>query len=156
MLRLIHLPNPLPRTPVDEYYQWASPPECIPAPSDSGLAHHQDTQLTLQDPPLLTLFAHILDDALQHDALAAALALKPGHNLREAIEAFADGLASLLLRGNVIGFLLRRGQAWWWLCRRDGTLVRVLLGAWCGRKCRWRRGHRGASRYGRWFGRHCR
>jgi hypothetical protein len=60
-----------------------------------------DSSARLFDPlnqrlPLDNLVAHVIDRALQHEALGATLALQPGHELGESVEAFADGLPTLL------------------------------------------------------------
>ena len=48
-------------------------------------------------PPLVELLAHVDDGLLEHDALGPPLALQSRHELGQPVEAFADGLASLLL-----------------------------------------------------------
>lgn len=60
---------------------------------------------------LLKLQMHELDCLLQHNALAATLALETRHQFREPVEAFADGCATLLLRRDVVVFLLLIGEA---------------------------------------------
>jgi hypothetical protein len=85
--------------------------------------------------PLLELFPHVLDGALKYQALGATLSLEPWYQLRQPVEALADGLASLLLcrgsveahqrtgsqsmdrtRRNVILLLLGLSQAWLLIC----------------------------------------
>jgi len=53
---------------------------------------------------------HKLNSLLQHNALAATLALETRHQFRESVEAFTNGCAALLLGSDVVVLFLLVGQ----------------------------------------------